>query len=145
MPLSDPIRPVRRLMWSLGLCLVLGACAATPGIAPLAGSEWRLSHLDGQAVLAHPPATLLLGTDGRLSGHGACNRFTGSYQLQGDRLRVGPVAATRIGCPGPVGQQENRYLQALQGARQVQLQQDGALLIRGASGEPVLRFLPASP
>lgn len=131
-------------MLSLGVCLGLGACAVSEPAPSLAGSQWRLSHLGDQPVLAHPPATLLFGTDGRLSGHSACNRFTGSYQLEGDRLSVGPVAATRIGCPGPIGQQESHYLQALQGARQVQ-QQDGALLIRGASEVPVLRFLPARP
>lgn len=144
MPLSDPIHPVRRLLLVLGTCLTLAACATSQAVPPLAGSEWRLSHINDDAVLAHPPATLVFGADGRLSGHGSCNRFTASYRLDSDRLTIGPVAATRIGCPGPVGQQENRYLQALQGAAQVR-QQDGGLLIRSDSPAAVLRFVPARP
>ena len=52
MPLSDPIHPVRRLL--LGTCLTLAACATSQAVPPLAGSEWRLSHINDDAVLAHP-------------------------------------------------------------------------------------------
>jgi heat shock protein HslJ len=141
MKMTDPLLSVRRLMLPLGVSLALGACATSQAVPPLTGSEWRLSHIDSDPVLAQPKATLVFGADGRLSGHGTCNRFTGSYRLDGDRLTMGPVAATRIGCPGPVGQQEARYLQALQSATQIELK-DGELLIRSGATSPVLRFLP---
>ena len=53
---------------------------------------------------------------GRLSGSGGCNRITGSYQLDGDRLTFGPIASTRMACPEAMDQ-EQAFLKALAAVR----------------------------
>lgn len=144
MPPFDLHTLPRRLMLVTCATMALAACA-TSGTAQtpsLTGTEWRLSAIGDQAALEQPKASLSFGSEGRVSGHGGCNRFFGTYRQDADRLNIGPIASTRIGCPGPVGQQESQYLRALQKVSHAR-QQDGALLLQTAEGL-VLRLLPVS-
>jgi heat shock protein HslJ len=100
------------------------ACAmpGAPATAPLVGSEWRLEDLGGAAVLDRVEATLGFPEAGRVAGNGSCNRFFGSYTLMSDRIAIGQMGATRMACAGPVGEQEARYLAALEKAERVEVQ-----------------------
>ena len=69
--------------------------------APLAGSEWRVVSIGGEAVPEGVEALVQFGADGKLSGNGGCNQFTGTYVAEGAALTIGQVAATRRACPGP--------------------------------------------
>jgi heat shock protein HslJ len=57
--------------------------------------------------------TIQFGTDGKVSGSSGCNRFTGSYETNGDQLTFGPLATTRIGCAPDIMNQEQGFLSAL--------------------------------
>lgn len=113
----------RRL--AVGMVALLAACASpgsraeAPGTGTasraLEGTEWALASLDGAAVTVPSGwerPTLRLA-DGRAEGTTGCNRFSGSYELSGDRLTFGPAAATRRACPGDMGL-EASYLRALE-------------------------------
>lgn len=126
-------------MLMLGLTLGLGACASSTAVAPLAGTQWRLVQIGDDSVLPQPVATLVFHANGRVSGHGACNRFNGSFEQTGERLTIGPLAATRMACQGAVGQQESRYLRALQGTHAFGVK-DGALLIQTEAAGNTLRL-----
>jgi heat shock protein HslJ len=86
--------------------------------AALEGTEWRLDAVvegagpDGSvsSVLGDP--TLLLD-DGRLGGETGCNRFGGDYEIDGDRLRVGDIEQTLIGCDEALTRQEAHVLGVL--------------------------------
>jgi heat shock protein HslJ len=95
----------------------------------LVGPEWTF---EGSAAgdsftprLAGTQAHITFAADGSVTGHAGCNRFFGSYTVGGsdadglDSLALGPLAATKMACGEPAGvmQQEQRLLQALQGAR----------------------------
>lgn len=68
----------------------------------LVGTTWRLTELDGKPGLLGndgKAATLELTADGkRVAGFAGCNRMAGTYQLNGDSLRLGPLAMTRMAC-----------------------------------------------
>jgi len=88
---------------------------ATPA-APLEGTEWRLVDIGGQPSPAgadstrHPGFTLL--AEGRkVQGSAGCNRMTGTYKLDGEKLKFGPLATTRMACPAM--QTETAFLKAL--------------------------------
>ncbi|MBN9369644.1 MULTISPECIES: META domain-containing protein [Hydrogenophaga] len=125
----------------------LGACAmpAGPGGAPsLVGTEWRLEDLGGSGVLDRVPATLAFPEAGRVAGQGSCNRFFGSYTLVQDRIAFGQMGMTRMACAGAVGEQENRYMAALQKAQRVQVQ--GSTLTLSVEGmDKPLRFVRTRP
>jgi heat shock protein HslJ len=85
--------------------------------AALEGTEWRLVDIGGQPSAAgadstrHPGFTLL--AEGRkVQGSAGCNRMTGTYQLDGQKLKFGPLATTRMACPAM--QTETAFLKALE-------------------------------
>jgi putative lipoprotein len=47
----------------------------------------------------------------KVTGSGGCNRFNGSYEAHGDRLRFGPLAMTRMACMHM--EDETAFLRAL--------------------------------
>jgi heat shock protein HslJ len=50
-----------------------------------------------------------------VAGSAGCNNFTAPYKLEGEKLAIGPAAATRRMCASPdrVMEQEREFLQAL--------------------------------
>ena len=106
----------------LSIALVAGtvvACAklATSQTEPqslkgLAGSEWGL---DGQNALF-----VQFGSNREMNGNGGCNNFGGSYELNGERLIIGPIMSTKKACFGDVMKQESAFFQALQKAHHIQ-------------------------
>jgi heat shock protein HslJ len=87
----------------------------------LTGTSWRLTRYNNgkQAIVTVLPDTeimLLLRDDGQLAGK-ACNSYRGGFQRSGATLRlVGPIAATRMACPGAeaASAQEAAYFAALE-------------------------------
>jgi heat shock protein HslJ len=90
----------------------------SPSATTLQGGEWSLTHLDGQPIDVASTAavpTILFDDRGRLSGFAGCNRFSGTYDTTGERLRIGPLAMTRMACASGMDL-EDRYARALQRA-----------------------------
>ena len=77
-----------------------------PYFFSLAGSEW------GAADLAD--AFVQFQSGGKLSGHGGCNRFFGTYKQDGIALTISPLGATKMMCPPPQMETETRLMGALQ-------------------------------
>jgi len=129
------------------LALALAACtprAPRPQVlkeSDLAGTAWVLTDLNGAGVPAGVPATLLfLGPD-RIGGNSSCNRFTGPFRVEtaGLPLRIGPLAATRKGCPPAVMEQELKYLYSLESAERLAFEGSDLLLYSKGIPKP-LRF-----
>lgn len=79
----------------------------------LAGSHWSLEQMDGKPVIAHSRASLDFPNNTSVAGNGSCNRFTGSLEMNGNRMKFGPLAATRMMCDEDSSRQEADYLKAL--------------------------------
>lgn len=100
----------------------------------LAGSQWVLSD----AATAAAPE--LRFEAGRVSGSGGCNRFGGRYEQQGSLLRFAPLAATRMGCPPEVMQQEQAFFAMLTKVRRLDMK-DGTLTLLDGAGAVLARFM----
>lgn len=106
----------------------------------LQGLDWRLAELGGAPVPDGVAASLRF--DGRrITGSGGCNRFAGSADLTGEGLRIGPVAATMMACPGPQMATERALFSAFDAVRGFDIDAAGALVLRGDRGA-LARFLP---
>jgi heat shock protein HslJ len=131
----------------LPLLAGLVACAVPPGpgSAPaLVGTEWRLVDLGGSRTLDGIQATLAFPEAGRVAGFGSCNRFFGTYTLVQERIAFGQMGMTRMACMGPAGDQETRYMAALQKAQTVRV--EGSTLTLGVQGmDQPLRFTRTKP
>ena len=84
------------------------------GIQDLQGS-WTLTHLSRQEAV---PAAVKVDIEFRndqFGGLAGCNRYFGSIKGKAPRdVVLGPIGATRMMCPDPQMQVEDRYLAALQ-------------------------------
>jgi len=77
-------------------------CSARFSSAPLENTYWKLTRLGGKPVSVaakqREPHFVLDNKTKRIAGSGGCNRFTGTYQQNGDRLTFGKMAMTFMAC-----------------------------------------------
>jgi heat shock protein HslJ len=97
----------------------------------LVGTSWRVSgYNNGRqavvSVLAGTSLTLAFANDGNVGGSGGCNRYMATYTSQGQKLALGPVAATRKMCTTPDGvmEQEQQFFKALETVATARLEGD---------------------
>ena len=114
--------------------------------ARLDGVSWEVNaYNNGRHAVTSPK----LGTqltlafkDGTVSGSSGCNRFHGTFKVQGDALSIGPLGTTRMMCDEAVMTQEREFLAALASASRWAIDR-GMLDIHRPDGERVLTALPA--
>lgn len=106
------LRPIPLLLATLALtaCMKIAKTSkAKSPLSSLAGSEWGPEPVGGVEQFVGFKA------GGEIAGHGGCNRFFGTYEQDGMRLTVGPLASTRMACPHL--KEEAAFLEMLQNAR----------------------------
>jgi heat shock protein HslJ len=107
--------------------------------ATLAGSTWVAEDIDHRGVIDYLQSRLqFVGTD-RVAGFGGCNVFNGSAELSANRLRFGPLAATKKLCPPAIMDQEDRFFKALGRVRSARTE-NGLLYLLDETGSDILRF-----
>jgi len=83
----------------------------------LEGRTWNVTEYNNgrQAVVSLLPDTRLTLSfeKGAVSGQAGCNTFRATYRVQGNRITIGPPAATRKTCAETVMAQERAFLAAL--------------------------------
>jgi len=106
--------------WALGtegLALVSTQITGTLSVADLEGPEWVLAELGWDQAVADGAEITLGFQDDRVTGKGGCNRYFGSVNAAAPgELRFSGMGATRMACPEPAMETEQRYLSALAGA-----------------------------
>jgi len=146
----------------LPAALLLGCTATAPkeaptvitseNIAKLYNRQWELKSIStdgGQPVMdMQASMTLAFGADGKATGYGSVNRFTGAYSLtsNGQLTWPGPgFATTRKAGPPELMEKERAYLDALRKTERailykhsLQLQAEGesTLLVFREAGVP---------
>lgn len=75
-----------------------------PSTAPeLLDTPWRIIWLDGKPFVAEdvpkPAEVTFDKKEHRVHGSSGCNRFFGTYSLQGSSLTLSQLGATRMACP----------------------------------------------
>ncbi len=116
------------MMSLLAIALIAAACAPTAQPAPAAqptqpkeqpvsantldGSSWILATLNGQPAVKDTTVTLSFAA-GKVAGTDGCNRYTGSYTVDGSNIKFGQLASTMMACPDPIMKQADAYQKAL--------------------------------
>ena len=97
------------------------------------GVEWKLVQVGGLSVMSDgADANITFHADGKkISGSGGCNRLTGSYQLDGNSLRISPLGMTRMACPEPQMKQEQEVNKALEATNGYKLSGNTLELLNG--------------
>ena len=135
------MKPLIRISFMSILTLLLSACtgaestdtkSAGKQLAVDAG-RWSVYEMDGAATqsaawIEIDPAT------STLRASVGCNEMQASYTGPLDALQVGPVAATKKGCPEPLMTQERRLAELLSAATSVRVDDNGVLWLSGSRG-----------
>ena len=86
-----------------------------PSLHDLEGTKWSLSELAQNEPVPPQVVVTAVFEDNHLNGSAGCNRYFGEIKGSGPYdIKMGPVGATRMMCPEPMMQVEDRYLAALQ-------------------------------
>ncbi len=74
----------------------------------LEGTRWQVVSINSQPVVNTSPTDIAF--DGqKMTGTVGCNRLNGTYSISGNVISFGPIAATRMACPGPLMAQETAF------------------------------------
>jgi heat shock protein HslJ len=107
----------RRVLLALAPLLLLTASACTPTAPPAPDKLAGRTFLSTAVTHAGAPRPLVPATRIRLEFRAdaviyaapGCNHLSGVYRLDGDRLGVGELASTDIGCPDERGAQDTWF------------------------------------
>lgn len=82
--------------------------------------------------------------DNQVNGTATCNRYTASYQIENNQLKISPPLTTRKTCMGEVMRLESQYLEALEGAKSYEINSQGQLKVsyEAAQDSGVMIFSP---
>ena len=141
---SDALREVAFLRRDDGVLVLLDhsdAVRATFKVQDrsLEDTDWVVTGFNNgrQAVVSVLAGTELTATfaDGMVGGSGGCNRYRASFEMDGDRIRIGPAATSRRSCgsPGGVMEQEAQFLRAIESVAAARMEGD-RLELRTADG-----------
>jgi len=103
----------------------------------LRDGTWTVVEVAGRPVDAGLGVTMDFA-DGRITGYGGCNRYSGGLVVTETRLSVAGVAATRRACAGGRMEVEGAFFSALGAMASFSIDADGRLLIRDAGGAVII-------
>jgi len=152
MPMGEPMNRMKKIGAFFAVYFLLVGCEAGKKPAEsaskqqslnLTGTQWTLEEIGGKPVIEHSKASLAFLEAGRVSGNGSCNRFMGPAEVNGDKIKLGPPAGTKMMCDPGASNQETAYLKALESTERFEVK-DGKLLIYVAGSDVPLRFHAAA-
>jgi heat shock protein HslJ len=125
--------------------LVLAACG--PAQNPLDATSWRLVSMrneNGDLSPSLPGSVVTLNFQAtQAAGMAGCNEYSGTYTVDGDALKFGPLSTTRQACPDlQVMQQEQVYMAALEKVQNFKMTQDSLELLDGSRNTLLVFGLP---
>ncbi len=115
----------------------LVGCGGDP-LHLLLGEPWQVETIAGTAPVEDASITLQFAADGRLSGSGPCNRYTGPYTLTGEGLGVGDLASTLMACTPAKLDQEDAFHALLREVYRFDIDTSGALVLHASEGRTLI-------
>jgi heat shock protein HslJ len=134
----NPALFVAAALFATGL---LAGCSS--GISldePIEGPVWHLEQLGGEPVSStgdpqRDPQLQFDRRNGRLSGSGGCNRVSGTFERNGNTLKMSQLASTRTACADAArGASEAQFFAALQSTASYRLQGPSRMSLLDSSG-----------
>jgi putative lipoprotein len=109
----------------------------------LAGTEWDIIELGGRMLVVDPLPRISFFEEDAFSAGAGCNRFSGSYTLDGTTIDFpDQVAGTMMACPPPLDRLEADMIEAITSATAV-VPSGAGLALTNSAGVTVLRMRPA--
>ncbi|MFI5136057.1 MAG: META domain-containing protein [Chitinophagales bacterium] len=136
-----------KFFWLVVVVFSLISCNSTSNVTktltPLSQNDWQLFSLNTQQVSivqgGKIPQLSFDTQNMRVSGNGGCNSLSGSFKLGKENLSFGPLATTRMACPGD--NIETNFLSALSKTEKFSMY-NGKLVLNDSSGKQLMVFDP---
>ena len=103
-------------------------------------TEWVVEDIDGRGIIDSSRVSVRFATDGSVSGHASCNRYSTSWTEANGKLKVGPAATTRMACAEALMDQEQKFLSILADVRLYATTPEGALVLQTIDGRKLHAF-----
>ena len=96
-------------------------------------TRWKLTRLSGDINLPKMEDVFVRfdAEKNQVSGKSGCNRFTGQFKLEGNKIQSGPIAMTKMMCPPELMAVENAFLKVLREMETYSISGDHLKLLKG--------------
>ena len=123
---------------TLAFTLALASCESSlstnDDFDPIIQNDWLAQSIAGDPV-PNPERVTLSFANGRVSGRGGCNQYSGPVEYGNGRMKIGPIISTKMAClENGLMQLESKYLGALQTAESYSVSSSAHLTITTARG-----------
>jgi heat shock protein HslJ len=110
----------------------------------LIGTIWALTTLYGRPVVEGTEISMGISED-RIGGFAGCNNYSGAYEIEGNNIKIGPLASTMMMCLDPdIMEQEQLYLAAVGSATSYKILANRLELINGEGATAAMYTVAAS-
>ncbi|RZU02776.1 META domain-containing protein [Rivibacter subsaxonicus] len=141
---------MKKLILPFVAALAVAACSSTMGgksamlsLDKLKGTSWVASEVDPGRSDGRKPTVVFGAKDApEVTGFGGCNNFFGGARMDGDKLKIGPLAQSMMMCEDGAMKAERTMHQKLDATRGARMDGDKLLLVDEA-GAVLLRLSPA--
>ena len=103
------------------------------------GKDWLAEDIQGGGVIDTAQTTLMVDSDGTVSGSGGCNRFMSKATISGSNISFGEIGSTYMQCPPALMNQERKFLDVLGKTRSYKMD-SGKLVLIDESGDELARL-----
>lgn len=124
--------------------LALTACTSVTGSQNVDLAGRTLMWADGASEECEVPSSITFGADGKVSGNAGCNLLVGGWTLQGDKLDLSQLGATRRMCGPEIMKMEDAFLANLGKTVYVETEGDKVKLL-DAERNAVMTLVPEAP
>lgn len=100
----------------------------------LAQTRWRALTIAGRPVVKGSEPVIEFLEDDHVRGSTGCNRFVGPFATRVDKAVIGPLDATRMGCPPQLQRQDQSVIDTLQRTVRLALEEKDQVLLVYARG-----------
>lgn len=119
------------------ISVFIAACSGSKSSGSLKSTQWELTSLTELGSSFQVKPTVEFSADGKISGFGGCNKFTGKYKVNGENITLTGIEATDLACDNtPL---ESAFLLALQKSSTYKIENSKLYLYSNGVLEAVLR------
>ncbi len=120
--------------------IVAGSAIAQSAPQTSPAGKWQATEINGATVATDVQSTLEIAEDGKSTGSGGCNNFTGMAEFSITAIAFGPLAGTKKACPEPAMKQEADFHKALEQVKAWKFEQPNHLLLLDGDNKVVVKL-----
>ena len=117
--------------------LMMVDTSGNAGSAALVGDAWQVEDINGGGVIDRSNVNISFTKDGKISGSGGCNFYSGNYSATDNNIElIGGIALTQKACAPALMNQDQKLLTVLQKVKNYSIN-NGELTIISENGRTI--------